>query len=88
MEISIKAIEKLTPEAILIAGDILTSKPGKSYTPAFELIQNLALKYPVYYGMGNHETRLFLYPEVYGDMGINYEKELKETQVDFMRNNL
>ena len=79
-------IYRLAPEAILIAGDILTAKPGKSYQVALDLIKELAMKYPVYYGMGNHETRLFLYPDVYGDMGKNYEEDLKKVQVDFLRN--
>lgn len=82
----LKRIHKLEPEAVLIAGDILTAKPGKSYRVALELIKELAVKYPVYYGMGNHETRLFLYPDVYGDMGKNYEEDLKKVQVDFLRN--
>ncbi len=80
------SIDKLAPEAILIAGDMLTSKPGKSYEVALDLIKNLAGKYPIYYGMGNHETRLFLYPEVYGDMGKNYEKDLNRIPVDLIRN--
>lgn len=82
----LRSIDKLAPEAILIAGDILTAKPENSYEVALELIKNLASKYPVYYGMGNHETRLFLYPEVYGDMGKNYEEDLKKIKVDFLRN--
>lgn len=82
----LQAIDKLAPEAVLIAGDMLTAKPDKSYETALDLIKNLALKYPIYYGMGNHETRLFLYPEVYGDMGKNYEEDLKLLQVDLMRN--
>lgn len=82
----IKAIDKLAPEAILIAGDILTAKPGKSYEVAFDLMKSLACKYPVYYGMGNHETRLFLYPEVYGDMGKNYEADLNKIHVRFLKN--
>lgn len=82
----LKQIDKLKPEAILIAGDMLTSKPGKNYTVAIEFIQNLAKKYPIHYGMGNHETRLFLYPDVYGDMGKNYEKDLNDVQVKFLRN--
>lgn len=81
-----KNIDELAPEAILIAGDILTAKPGESYEVAYELIKNLAAKYPVYYGMGNHETRLFLYPEVYGDMGEKYEKDLNQIYVRFLRN--
>ncbi len=82
----LKSIEQLAPEAILIAGDILTSKPGKSYEVALDLIKNLALRYPIYYGMGNHETRLFLYPEVYGDMGKNYENDLNMIYVKLLRN--
>ena len=55
----LKKIEKQMPEAILIAGDILTAKPGYSTRAAVDLIRQLSEKYPVYYGMGNHETRLF-----------------------------
>lgn len=82
----LKSIDELKPEGILIAGDILTAKPGKRYDVALDLLKNLAMKYPVYYGMGNHETRLFLYPEKYGDMGERYEADLKKIRVDFIRN--
>lgn len=82
----IKSIHQLSPEAILIAGDILTSKPGKSYEVALDLISNLAKDYPIYYGMGNHETRLFLYPETYGDMGERYQDDLNKVTVDFLKN--
>ena len=82
----LNSIAKLQPEAILIAGDILTATPGNDYKVALDLLTNLAAKYPVYYGMGNHETRLFLYPEKYGDMGEKYEEELKKIQVEFLRN--
>lgn len=82
----LERIDKLAPEAILIAGDMLTSKPGKSYEVAMDLLKELAKKYPIYYGMGNHETRLFLYPEVYGDMGKDYEKDLNDVSIQLMRN--
>lgn len=82
----LRAIHDLKPEAILIAGDMLISKPEKSYEVAYDLLKELAGKYPVYYGMGNHETRLFLYPEVYGDMGKKYEKDLNALQIQLMRN--
>lgn len=82
----IESIHQLSPEAILIAGDILTAKPGKSYEVALDLIGNLAKEYPIYYGMGNHETRLFLYPETYGDMGDRYLRDLKKVSVDFLKN--
>ena len=82
----LERIDKLAPEAILIAGDMLTSKPGKSYEVAMDLLKELAKKYSIYYGMGNHETRLFLYPEVYGDMGKDYEKDLNDVSIQLMRN--
>ena len=82
----IAAIDKLNPEAILIAGDMLTSKPEKSYEVALDLLRELAKRYPIHYGMGNHETRLFLYPEVYGDMGKKYEKDLNSIPIEFLRN--
>ena len=82
----IREIHKLKPEAILIAGDILTAKPGRSYEVALDFIRNLAKEYPIYYGMGNHETRMFLYPEVYGDMGERYQRDLNNISVSFMKN--
>ena len=82
----LEAIYNLNPDAILIAGDMLTSKPGKSYEVALNLLKELAGKYLIYYGMGNHETRLFLYPDVYGDMGKEYEKDLNTLGIQLMRN--
>lgn len=82
----LEKIEKLQPEAILTAGDILTAKPNVSFQTALELIKKLSSKYPIYYGMGNHETRLFLYPEVYGDMGPDFEKDLQKINVEMLKN--
>lgn len=71
------AIRKQQPDIILIAGDVLTAAPGRSFEPAVELLGELVKEYPVYYGNGNHEHRLRLYPETYGDMGERYAKELE-----------
>lgn len=72
------AIDKKCPEAILIGGDILTATPGKDVTAAARFVRTLAEKYPVYYANGNHEQRLGLYPDTYGEMGPLYEKLLSE----------
>ena len=37
------------PDVILIAGDILTAKPGKSIQPAISFLEVLAKEFPVYY---------------------------------------
>ncbi len=70
------AIRQQDPDFVLIAGDILTARPGESFAPAVQFLQELAGMYPVYYGNGNHEHRLKLYPKTYGDMGEAYAKEL------------
>lgn len=77
----IEAIREQKPDIILVAGDIPTAKPGKSPDIAIHFVKELAKDYPVYYGNGNHEHRLKLYPEKYGDMNEAYDKALKEMGV-------
>lgn len=74
----LQAIDGIKPDMILIAGDILTAKPKASLDIAVDLLTKLAAKYPIYYGNGNHEHRLKLYPETYGDMAERYEEELQK----------
>ena len=74
----LQAIDEIHPDLILIAGDILTAKPKASLDIAVDLLTKLAGKYPVYYGNGNHEHRLKLYPETYGDMAERYEEALQK----------
>lgn len=74
------------PDVILIAGDILTAKPGKSIQPAISFLEVLAKEFPVYYGNGNHEHRLKLYPKKYGDMGKQYWQALHDMGIEPMVN--
>ena len=78
----LKAIDEQKPDVILIAGDILTAHPGKSLEPAICFLEKLAEKYPIFYGNGNHEHRLKLYPEVYGDMAKEYGEALAKIGVE------
>lgn len=77
----LEAIDKETPDVILVAGDILTAKPKEKMDVAVQLMEELAKKYPIYYGNGNHEHRLKLYGEVYGDMAQQYEEKLQAAGV-------
>lgn len=77
----LKAIDERKPDAILCAGDILTAKPGKDFQVAAELMNRIAEKYPVYYGNGNHEYRLKIYPETYGNMAEEYENALNKNNM-------
>lgn len=74
----LQAIDEIRPDMILIAGDILTAKPKASLETAVDLLTKLAGKYPIYYGNGNHEHRLKLYSENYGDMAERYEETLQK----------
>lgn len=77
----LEAIGKIRPEAILVAGDMLTASPERDFSVAVGLMQKLAEKYPVYYGMGNHEYRLRIYPDTYGDMYERYMTALARAGV-------
>lgn len=68
----LEAIREQQPDMIFVAGDMLTAKPGKSPEAALQLLDALVKEYPVYYGNGNHEYRIKIYPETYGDMAGQY----------------
>lgn len=69
----LQKIVELNPDGIIIAGDMITAKPGKNFGPTIAFIRRLAERYPVYYGSGNHEYRMGIYPEKYGNMSKEYE---------------
>lgn len=75
------AIEQAQPDLILIAGDMLNAHPGTDFGQTAALLKKLADKYKVIYGIGNHEHRLELYPEVYGSMYQDYWKAVKHENI-------
>lgn len=81
-EALLAAIRSQKPDIVLIAGDILTAKKNASMEPAVVLLRELAREYPVYYGNGNHEHRLKLYPKIYGDMADRYAEALREMGIE------
>lgn len=79
----LRKIEELAPDAILAAGDILTAHDTKKkYYVALDLMRRLAAKYPVYYGMGNHEHHLGLYPEETGGAYEDYIEKLNSFGIE------
>ena len=68
----IDKIDTVSPDAVLVAGDMLTASAGHSFDAALSLMRNLARRHKIYYGMGNHEYRLQLYPDQYGTMYEDY----------------
>lgn len=82
----IKAIEEERPDMILIAGDMIVAKPDESLAVSIDLIKQLAKTFPIYYGMGNHEYRMKIYPEQYKGMYEEYLKEIQHTNVNILDN--
>lgn len=80
------AINNINPDGVLIAGDMITAKTGQNMQPTLAFIKRLTEKYPVYYGQGNHEYRMELYPETYGDMLREFELGLSECNLEVMKN--
>ncbi len=80
-EYLIAAIRECRPDMILVAGDIPTAVPGKTLDIAIGLLQELSAEFPIYYGNGNHEYRMRIYPETYGDMYERYDRALTEMGV-------
>lgn len=78
----LRAVRQLVPDAILVAGDMMTAQKDGKFQVALGLMEQLAKEYPVYYGMGNHEYRAGLYPEQYGTMYEEYMEGLHECGID------
>ena len=80
------AIEKVRPDFVLCAGDMLVGKKGRSMKPAVDFMTAVAKKFPVYYGNGNHEYRMRTEPQKYGSMYQEYEETLTRAGVHFLMN--
>lgn len=80
------AIEKEAPDFVVCAGDMLVAKPHASMDTAIDFMKKLSKKYPIYYGNGNHEYRLRIYPKQYGDMYERYKKVLDDCGIYHLEN--
>lgn len=81
-----RCIERCQPDLVLVGGDVLVGKPGQGIGTAVRFIKELAERYPVWYGNGNHEQRIYEHPEVYQKMGIRYEEAIQKTKAVRLRN--
>lgn len=61
------AIDEENPDAVLVAGDMLTALEERKGKVAEHFIKALAAKHAVYYSLGNHEAKLNWIRERFGD---------------------
>lgn len=72
------AVDEAAPDLVLIGGDMIISKGKADMTVSLALMEQLARKYPVFCGNGNHENRLLWEHQVYGDAYETYAHSLKK----------
>ena len=80
------ALNKMNPHVVMVAGDMLTAKPGKGYERAASFMEKVAENFAVYYGLGNHEYRMKLYPENYGTEFAEYIERLEKAGIQVLDN--
>lgn len=83
--ILVDAIGREKPDAVLIAGDMLIKMEEDSGVRAGKFLAELSGKYPVYYGLGNHECKMCC-TEFLEDDYRAYEQSLTEAGVIFLHN--
>lgn len=83
----LKAVEACRPDAVFIAGDMITAVPRADHSKAIQLIQDLSEKYPVYYGSGNHEYRLEIYPQKFKNTSRQFEEAIRHPNLIRLKNN-
>ena len=82
----LKAIENENPDYVMVAGDLLIKKKPFATEAALNLLEKLALKYPVYYVPGNHEKRLGEMKETKNDFWNGYIAKIKKMGVTYLLN--
>lgn len=85
-EVLIKQIDSIKPDIVLIAGDMLVRKAPKKYDTAYRLLKVLSRKYPIYYGMGNHEQSLACEREEYAALFKSYADKLTKDGIVLLDN--
>lgn len=81
-----QAIKELSPDLILVGGDMLTAKPGASFGRAVDLLVKCDGLSPVYHALGNHEYRARIYPEQYDTMYRDYRDSFRDGKICFLDN--
>lgn len=82
----INEIRRVHPDLILSSGDLITAMTDHDTLVAEKLLETLAKDYPVYYAAGNHEERLKVRTEWFGNRYQTFLKKMKQYGVQFLHN--
>lgn len=82
----IEEIREIHPDVIVSTGDMVTARQEHDTEVAEKLFQVLCKEYPVYYAPGNHEERLKVRTDWFGNRYSKYCKKLEEIGVNLLQN--
>lgn len=80
------AVDREKPDAVLCGGDTIVAKGRGDLSVSLALLGDLARKYPVFCGNGNHENRLKRERGVYGDKYREYKAALERMGIVYLEN--
>ncbi len=63
----IEDIHRAKPDFVVIVGDLITSKQGAGIDAGVHLVKELSQDFKIFYSMGNHETKLKIRREQFGE---------------------
>ena len=84
--ILLEEIHSLSPDFVCIAGDMLVGNTKIPYDAAQQTVIALAKKYQVFYGLGNHESRMKHDVDIYGNLYDQYMEPLIAEKVCVLAN--
>ena len=82
----LKALHDEDPDAVFFAGDMVTTSMELEYhsDAALRFIRDVSARYPIYYGIGNHEEKLRRCPEKFPGEYDKYVSALKDMGVSML----
>ena len=83
----LETVRKVKPDAVLFGGDGMVAKRGNSDVRIpLALLTELAKEFSVYFGNGNHESRMLWKSEIYGETYENYRTALENAGIRYLSN--
>ncbi|MBO4882096.1 MAG: metallophosphoesterase, partial [Lachnospiraceae bacterium] len=82
----IEKIREIGPDLILCGGDMINAHPGAKTDKVTAFLHELGKDFPMVYAFGNHELRLKIYPENFGDVWDKYLEALSESDLKITEN--
>ena len=82
----IKAVRGGKPDAVVVAGDMIVGKKNENGKKTLSFFDKIHKDFTIYYGNGNHESRMKEDTDYYGDTYAKYEQILDSYHVHILDN--